>query len=63
VTRVTQLTYKPDISPDGSQIRLRQHGTVFIFFTKKSRCEFFVKKHGASALPEAISLSGVDILW
>jgi len=35
---------KPDGSPDGSPMRLRQHGTLFTFFTKNSRCESFVKK-------------------
>ncbi|MFP4437980.1 MAG: hypothetical protein ACLFVO_12100, partial [Chloroflexaceae bacterium] len=36
-----------DISPDGSQIRLRQHGTLFAFSQKCcTQCNIFVKKHG-----------------
>jgi hypothetical protein len=51
------LAFKPDVSPDGSPMRLRQHGTFF-FFTKNSRCEFFGEKdRGFFALPEALSPS------
>ncbi|MFP4437684.1 MAG: hypothetical protein ACLFVO_10575, partial [Chloroflexaceae bacterium] len=36
-----------DISPDGSQIRLRQHGTLFSFSQKCCTvCNIFVKKKG-----------------
>jgi hypothetical protein len=43
-------------SLDASLIRLRQHGTLFLFFTKKSQREFFCEKEQeSSALPEAIS--------
>jgi len=33
LTGRTWLTCKPDVWPDGSLMRLRQHGTYFFFFT------------------------------
>ncbi len=45
LTRVTRLTCKPDVSPDGIRIRLRQHGT-FVSFSRKfgSQSQIPVKK-------------------
>ncbi len=45
VTRLTWLTCKPGVSPDGSRIRLRQHGT-FLSFSQKfgAQSQIFVKK-------------------
>jgi hypothetical protein len=45
------VDYNLDVSPDGSQIRLRQHGTFVFFCTKNSQREFFCAKD--SGLPEA----------
>jgi hypothetical protein len=41
-------------APGNGPTRLRQHGTLFSFSQKNSRCEFFCEKDlFASALPEA----------
>jgi len=44
VTRVTRLICKPDISPNESPMRLRQHGTLlreaFILPEAQPTCEF-----------------------
>jgi hypothetical protein len=54
VTRVTRWFIKPGVSPAGRQHRLRQHGTLLIFFTKNSLSEIFYEKDlASSALPEA----------
>jgi hypothetical protein len=57
---VTQLTCKPVVSPTGSPIRLRQHGTFFFFLTKMwlSEPHFRQKDLISSALPETKFPSG-----
>jgi hypothetical protein len=43
---LTRCVSKRDVSSDESPIRLRQHGTLFIFFHKKiHKVNFFVKKN------------------
>jgi hypothetical protein len=49
------LIYKPDVSPNESRLRLRQHGTLFIFIIKNLHSVqiFYDKDRESSALPEA----------
>jgi hypothetical protein len=51
------LIYKPDVSPNESRLRLRQHGTLFIFIIKNLHPVqiFYDKDRESSALPETIS--------
>jgi hypothetical protein len=59
LTEVTRCVSKRDVSPGGSPIRLRQHGTLVAFSQKHSQRECFCEKACvSSALLEAEYLSG-----
>jgi hypothetical protein len=44
IPRVTRWFIKPGVSPGENAIRLRQHGTFFLFHKKIHVVNFFVKK-------------------